>query len=79
MKTNPRTNSGRHVGTVVEQVKGLAAAAADALANPSLNSDKRKALASMLLYKPGRGAEAAAREILGLLGLDQHDLEARES
>lgn len=70
VKTNPRTNAGRHVGVVVEHVEGLGAAVADALANPSVNSDKRRMLASMLLYNPGRGAEVAAGEILRLLGLN---------
>jgi CDP-Glycerol:Poly(glycerophosphate) glycerophosphotransferase len=71
VKTNPRANAGRHVGVVVEHVEGLGAAAADALANPSLNSDKRRMLASMLLYNPGRGSEVAAGEILRLLGLNR--------
>jgi hypothetical protein len=73
VKTNPRTNAGRHVGVVVEHVEGLAAAATDTLANPSRNSDKRRELAWMLLYNPGRGAEVAAGEILRLLGLKHKD------
>ena len=77
VKTNPRTNSGRHVGVVVEHVEGLAAAVADALANPSLNSDKRRELASILLFNPGHGAEVAAGEILRLLGLNHKDSHRR--
>ena len=69
VKTNPRANAGRHVGVVVERVDGLASAAREALANPSLNSAKRRELAGMLLYNPGRGAQAAALEILRLLGI----------
>ena len=69
VKTNPRANAGRHVGIVVESVGDLAAEAGKALANPSLNSGKRRELASMLLYNPGRGASVAASEILRLMHL----------
>ena len=69
VKTNPRANAGRHVGIVVESVDDLAAEARRGLANPSLNSDKRRELASMLLYNPGRGAVVAASEILRLMHL----------
>ena len=67
VKTNPRANAGRNVGIVVEDVDGLAVAATNALANPSFNSDKRRELAGILLYNPGRAAESAATEILKLL------------
>lgn len=69
VKTNPRANAGRHVGIVVDNPAGLGTAAVDALANPSISSDKRRELAGMLLYNPGRGAEAAATEVLRLLGV----------
>ena len=69
VKTNPRANAGRHVGIVVEDVETLAPVVTEALANPSINSDKRRKLGSMLLYNPGRGAQVAAGEILKLLGL----------
>lgn len=70
VKTNPRANAGRHVGIVVEDVNQLRTAAEEALANPSFNSVKRRDLASMLLYNPGRGAETAASEILRMLRLN---------
>jgi len=54
---------------VVEHVRDLAAAARRYLAEPELDSDKRRKLASTLLYNPGRGAEAAATSILHLLGI----------
>jgi hypothetical protein len=69
VKTNPRANAGRHVGVVVEHVEGLASAAREALADPAVNSAKRRELAGTLLYNPGRGAEAAAREILRMLSI----------
>lgn len=69
VKTNPRANAGRHVGVVVPSVSGLAAAAIACLADPSSGTDKRRELASMLLYNPGRGAETAASLILDMLGL----------
>jgi CDP-glycerol glycerophosphotransferase (TagB/SpsB family) len=69
VRTNPRANAGRHVGIVVERVDGLASVAREAMSNPSVHSAKRRELAGMLLYNPGRGAEAAALEILRLLGI----------
>ncbi len=69
VKTNPRANAGRHVGVVVPSVDGLSVAAVACLADPSMNSAKRRELASMLLYNPGRGAETAASLILDMLGL----------
>jgi len=67
VKNNPRANAGRHVGIVVESVGDLGLAVRDALAEPGRNSDKRRELAGMLLYNPGRAASAAAREILSLI------------
>lgn len=70
VKNNPRANAGRHVGTVVHRVEELSGAVSHALANPLENSAKRRELAGMLLYNPGRGAETAARTILELVGLE---------
>ncbi len=67
VKNNPRANAGRHVGIVMESVGDLGLAVRDALADPGRNSDKRRELAGMLLYNPGRAASAAAREILSLI------------
>jgi len=69
VRNDPKANAGRHAGVVVEHVRDLAAAARRYLAEPELDSDKRRKLASTLLYNPGRGAEAAATSILHLLGI----------
>jgi hypothetical protein len=57
------------VGVVVDDVGELAAAVAHSLANPAENAEKRRELASMLLYNPGRGAEVAAGTIMRLIGV----------
>jgi CDP-glycerol glycerophosphotransferase len=69
VRNNPRANAGRHVGVVVDHVSDLATAVARSLANPLQGSEKRRELAKMLLYNPGKGAETAAAAILDMLGV----------
>ena len=69
VKNNPRANAGRHVGLVAERVSDLRTIVERALADPARGSEKRRELATRLLYNPGRGANTAARQILSLLGL----------
>lgn len=70
VKNDPRANAGRHVGVVVGNVAGLAAATRNCLDRPELGSAKRRELAGRLLYNPGKGAETAARAILQLLEIE---------
>ena len=69
VRDNPRANAGRHVGVVVDHVSELAIAVARSLAQPEHGSQKRRELAKMLLYNPGKGAHTAATTILQLLGI----------
>jgi len=69
VRNNPRANAGRHVGVVVDHVSELATAVARCLAHPEQGSQKRRELAKMLLYNPGKGADAAATTILEMLGV----------
>lgn len=69
VRNDPRANAGRHVGVVVEKVSELRAATRRCLDNPTEGSRARRELAAMLLYNPGKGAETAARAILGMVGL----------
>lgn len=69
VRNNPRANAGRHVGVVVEHVSQLATAVERCLANPRAGSQERRELAGMLLYNPGKGADAAATTILEMLGV----------
>lgn len=70
VKNDPRANAGRHTGLVVENVSQLAAATRRSLAQPEENSAKRRELAAMLLYNPGKGATSAARAILEMLEIE---------
>jgi len=69
VRNDPRANAGRHVGVVVKHVSELATAVEHSLANPQEGSSKRCELAGMLLYNPGKGADAAATTILRMLGV----------
>jgi len=69
VRNNPRANAGRHVGVVVDHVSELATAVARCLAHPEQGSQKRRELAKMLLYNPGKGADTAATTILEMLGV----------
>jgi hypothetical protein len=69
VRNDPRANAGRHVGVVVDHVSELATAVARCLANPEEGTQKRRELAGMLLYNPGKGADAAATAILEMLGV----------
>jgi hypothetical protein len=69
VRNDPRANAGRHVGVVVEHVSKLAPAVEHCLANPEEGSQRRRELAGMLLYNPGKGADAAATTILEMLGV----------
>ena len=53
------TGSGSQLATAVERC----------LANPRAGSQERRELAGMLLYNPGKGADAAATTILEMLGV----------
>lgn len=69
VRNDPRANAGRHVGIVVDHVSELAKTVERSLANPEEGSEKRRELAGMLLYNPGKGAESAASTILEMVGI----------
>lgn len=63
-KNDERFNGGRHAGTIVEDLASLKNGILLELAQPNLNSSKRKELTQKLMYNPGKGAEIGVHEIL---------------
>lgn len=67
LRNDPRSNAGRHVGTVVQNLNELVQAVVSERKNPQRLSSQRKEFAEQLLYNPGHGAECAVQEIFRLL------------
>ena len=63
-KNDERFNGGRHAGSVINDLSSLTDQVILELAEPNINSSKRKELIGKLMYNPGKGAETGVREIL---------------
>ena len=69
VRNDPKANAGRHVGTVVYDINDLSDEIKRCIDNPGENSDLRIEFAKQLSYNPGNASNAAAEQIVKILGL----------